>query len=414
MQWALNPIALADVIVGATTNPGDWNAVQAVLREAFQYRQNVAAVFDADSSPPEQMRVFTAIANAYRNPQKLEDVLKLPAVRKLTRYYTPDQIARVLPLVVPIIGEAVRSGAPGRAHHVESWNDVDAITPDSISWKDPIQGAIADCYLIASMIALAWSQPEAWRSRLEAASTRRKGTGLTFELYRGPSEPLAPTHVTLRLPFSKDGRPVFARSSQPAEAWPGLVEKAFVMQIRRSTGEPTVADYGSIGRNGHYPQFAARKLAGGRARNQVAVAGSGGLANVVSGWCDSRGVTRVPMMAWCGEKENARKGSPGWAETGLFHHHTYAVLGVMTKKAGEYVVLRNPYGCSVHRDRYAAGVWKPGKGPHGDPEVFLDLNGVSAIPVDWFNDVMTNVGWVEPAMGKHAAPRKLARSSRRK
>jgi hypothetical protein len=207
-----------------------------------------------------------------------------------------------------------------------------------------------------------------------------------------------PTHVPLDLPVSNSGLPLYARSSQPAEAWPGLVEKAYVMKRRHLADDPTTTDYVFIDRHRQDPPKAAQLLAGGIARMRTAATESpehGQSAHVMK-LCDERGVTRLPVMAWTWSNLSDR--GVGWKVTGLVGNHSYAVLGTCTEGAQEFVVVRNPWGGSVIRlDGYPEGPWKPGPGRHGDAQVTLNSNGVFGLKREWFDKAMFRIGWLQPA-----------------
>jgi len=401
-RWSINPFAIAELIEGAPPERDDADALAAFLTKVYQVT-DLAALFDGSGGAPARMELFRSLAEAVRDPQKLDDVLALPITQQVIGLYGKDAVARVLPFIVPIANAVLEPQALADRYRIGSWHEVSQVTVDSASWRDPMQGAIADCYLLAAMIAVAWSLPRPWQARIDEAQQRRDDAGLPFAFYRASTGLDWGARVRPTFAVNDSARPVFARSSQKDEAWPALLEKAFVVKMRGLTGEPTPLDYQAIGDLRQEPQAAARMLAGGVERTRVAVTGgeSDRLSTQVAALCDARGVTRVPVMAWTYDDTHGT-GGLGWSETGLFRHHAYAVLGVMREDDRDFVVMRNPYGTSLfRRDRYAVGPWSPGPGDHGESQVTLNTNGVLAITRDWFDRCMRKMGWLQPASRRH-------------
>ncbi len=87
------------------------------------------------------------------------------------------------------------------------------------------------------------------------------------------------------------------------------------------------------------------------------------------------------------------------ATTGLQRNHAYAVLGMMQGTsvagvAGNFVVLRNPWGTAPLPAVYATGTWS--KSANDREDVVLNSDGVFAIAESVFDDCFSNVGWLEP------------------
>ncbi|HSV20678.1 MAG TPA: C2 family cysteine protease [Casimicrobiaceae bacterium] len=401
--WSVNPFALAELMEGAPPDGADAEALAGFLTKVYQVA-DLATLFDGSGGAPARLDLFRAVAEAVRDPQNLDDVLASHAAKQLIDLYGKDVVARVLPFIVPVANAVLDAQDPVGTYRVGAWRTVDQITVDGPSWRDPVQGAIADCYLVSAMIAIAWSLPAPWQARIAQTQARRSGAGVPFAFYRGASgvDWRAPVRTTI--PVSTRGHPLYTRSSQREEAWPALLEKAFVVKLQGLESEPTPVDYRAIGAVGVEPQIAARMLAGGHARTRVNVTGSPAdrLSAHVRKLTDERGVTRVPVMAWTFDGTHDT-GGLGWRKTGLFHHHAYAVLGLYREDERDYVVLRNPYGNSLFRpDGCAVGPWTPGPGAHGDAVVTLNTNGVIAIGVQWFNRCMRKMGWLEPVSRGHA------------
>jgi hypothetical protein len=107
----------------------------------------------------------------------------------------------------------------------------------------------------------------------------------------------------------------------------------------------------------------------------------------------SHEVTLFPTMAWTWAKDQFR--TSRWMDVGLLWDHAYAVLGRMTRRTGDYVVLRNPFGDHPYRSRFARGEWKSGAALNGGEPVRLGRSGVFALPKRDFDRCFHRIGWVE-------------------
>jgi hypothetical protein len=102
----------------------------------------------------------------------------------------------------------------------------------------PVQGPLLNCTLLAAMSALQAASPPLLRfSRQEDPATRE---GLfALDVYQGGWRSVV---VDETLPSTRAGQVAFARSAQPGEFWPGLVEKAVASHLR-GLGERRPASY---------------------------------------------------------------------------------------------------------------------------------------------------------------------------
>ncbi len=139
-------------------------------------------------------------------------------------------------------GDGAREDPESVANQAE-WTDIphelfvtDADDPDGPAVKptDLRQGAIGDCWLIATMGAIAQQQP----GLIEDAITANDNGTYTVRLYTKDGDPVYVT-VTPDLP-GIDGAPVFVKNPSgrdgPAELWPHLLEKA-AAQYRGTYGD---------------------------------------------------------------------------------------------------------------------------------------------------------------------------------
>jgi hypothetical protein len=147
---------------------------------------------------------------------------------------------------------------------------------DAPTATSPVQGALADCWLIAAMASVAWTRPE-----LVAERVRR--TNPTGDVDAGSADfrfdltdvlTISLGWITLQFPYvfpiwvgeqvpqASWGGYIYARSSIAGETWPADLEKA--VAVWRSGGNPDFpnsTDYGHL--NGGDPAWAVHILIGG-------------------------------------------------------------------------------------------------------------------------------------------------------
>jgi hypothetical protein len=413
-MWSPNPLAIAQLLLGENVPAGN---LQELLEQAFAVKEQ-AAIFDWAGSVAPRFELFQQLADAFSTPQNLAIVLEHPLVVQALEQYHLDPMKRVLPFLVPIADALFTSpGAAAPAHGVTiagEYRDIGALTLDGASFMDPKQGAVADCYLISAMIALAWTEPEKWDKSVRAHKiAAASGLRYQFQFFSGATTrdpsfevgPMVPMKADIhnKMLVDRESRPMpyYASSSRPGEAWPAIIEKAYVMQSRHLGHlDPSAADYQLIGDYGREPQVACRMLVGGTCHwhaNDISHL-TPPLSQTVRANCVPRcddSATIHPTMAWTWE--NVRNMHPlGWTSTGLFANHAYAVLGLMKQNDKDYVVLRNPHGDNVQRpDCYAKDEWSARAGEGGVTRVPLNDGGVFAIRADWFDICFDKVGWVE-------------------
>jgi hypothetical protein len=396
-RWAINPVALAGWLAPDEPLAAGWPGVEAVLDRVFGAGEATAA-----------LRLLQEIADTVDKPVTIADALASPATRAAIDRHPRLDWRRIVALIAPVV-DAHFTG--GDATPTAGGTDVAAYRPANrlviadLSYRDPVQGNAADCYLVASMIAIAWAAPRALRETLLAAAAdmpRTNALACTFhEPERGVAAPLA---VSTRVPFFAKGAgeaPLYATSSDRDEDWPSLLEKAFVMHHAGLAGDPQPADYVAIGADDGrlQPQVAARKLIGGReAMCCNAVNGGKAPSQTLDDLVDKpRGVTRIPAMAWTWRSGSHFLQGFDLATAGLLASHAYAVLGRFVDGGVDHVVLRNPHGRNIDVPAYSRGPWRPGPGATGADDVELNTDGVFALPAEWFDRCFGTVGWVDAA-----------------
>lgn len=403
-NWAPNPYAIAQLLNGRADfkflKEASGKDADNFLKKAFQLEEKKRTLVHA-------LKPFRELAAAVKEPLPLEKVSALDQYKELRKdvRYTAEQIHRVLPRLVQVadarFGLASNPGPLVAMPVIGAFGNSDQLEVNRASYLDPVQGDTADCYLVSAMIGLAWANPDLLHANLLSSGF---GAGsFKWQFHSNPPGPLNPVSVTSQVP--KDGDfPLFARSSEPAEYWPSLLEKAYVVRVANENqhvlpnGEPSPANYQFIA-NGDLPQSACRALVGGTAQPDFLDTPSGNRIfsfsrdNLLRGaLATASGVMSRPVMVW---RHSAAGDNPSvWENAGLLPDHAYTVLGVMqSDDVVEHVVLRNPYGYATDETRhgYKSGLWEP----DGREAVTLNKNGVCAISRELFYQHFNNIGWVE-------------------
>lgn len=404
---------------------GDWSKAQQQVIERLGVKSTDELFYGIDGEPP-AMELLFQIAQAVNAPQPLAKIERLKVVADAKGRFGEEAVERALLFLVPVaqsVFAPIGAAPPTRGPFGGVYVTLPDYLREGATFIDATQGAAADCYLIAAMSALAWVYPDSWTRNIAACGSKSGTAGkFRFAFFRRTAdrypEISVDPGVAAAIPQQDDAalkvgvdvgpRLYYARSSDRDESWPGIIEKAYLMQFGNVKGtNPSPKDYLALD-NLSYPEVACQRLAGG-SRHAIPCGGPDEAApkasHVLNRLCDARRrVTSVPTMATTWATRNAPMGSLHWSDLGLIHAHAYTVLG-MTERGGiHYVVLRNPHGFSAMRTgdhnhpdiKYLEGTWRPGKGATGAAEVVLNTAGVFALPADCFDKAFGTVAYVTP------------------
>jgi len=401
MKWAPNPYALAHLLGGRTdaedfvTQSGE--DLDKVLIDTFVSRGKHKTVSEAFAG-------FRQVAE-FDQSLTLDEAMRSPHVNKAAIARSDDQFRTVVPALLRISDDVFEG-------HVFAASE--AVLIDDVSYRDPVQGLIGDCYLISAMIALAWAAPTLMTQRL---SEIRLNAGhprfFRWRFHNNDAESSLRGDISVTGQIPMAGKlPRYARANERQEFWPGLLEKAYVIKkapantlsaATTQVAEPEPVAYQSINNdtNDTTPSLACQELVGGRVRGrqlntadgQKIFSDSEFLGPGQGGQLES-GVLTKPVMAWTFDKDAI----VFWDKTGLWPNHAYAVLGVMKDARHDHIVLRNPHGYPTEpREGYACDPWKATGGPDrsNNAEVQLNTDGVFAITREMFYKHFEHIGWVE-------------------
>jgi hypothetical protein len=264
---------------------------------------------------------------------KLNLILEAPTV--LNKKFTNKSMTKEVFDIVSHLGNPVKVGwTPAGC----SWKDVGDFFKDSTQYSDPIQGAVGDCWLIAALSAVAWSDSFRIEHRNRSTGPGDIDHVNAFQFYSKPGGRDAPTamvEVTDNVVVNNmSNRVVYCRSRQGAEIWPDVYEKAFAKWTTRDTsdtpdittlsgGDPAKACAQINNKTPYYYETSSRtpeQLYTLVRSNSVSFK------------------TISPMTAWTYATGSMYTGS------NIVANHAYTVLGWAFQNSKEYIVLRNPWG----------------------------------------------------------------------
>lgn len=384
MKWLPNPYVIAQGLADApnllSIIRSDGKTADAFLRDAFVSRSR------RQKTVVGSLKVFRDIADLFDSPVELSQAIDKSKEIWAREGYTAEEIARVLPHIAPTM-EPVAS---------TRFADADKLIVDNVSYLDPVQGDVGDCYLISAMSALAWTKRELLTTRLNDSGFGPPASrSFEWRFHKDTGAVDGPTEVSGRI-MMEGSVPRHARSSSPVEDWPSLLEKAYVAKVC-GVVDPSRANYRSIDakNEGSLPQSACQALLGGETQAEILDSDAGEKIFTSQGRLfTASGVMSKPVMAWTKVEEDLGGNRDVWEATGIWPRHAYAVLGVMrSNDRVTHVVIRNPYGAATDksRDGYHDGPWDPA----GRPPVTLNENGVFAISRKLFYDNFEDIGWVD-------------------
>jgi hypothetical protein len=278
----------------------------------------------------------TEVKQAFLSNGKLNLVLQAPPA--LNKKFTNTVVSQQILDIATPFGAKLRGLNVGWTPPGNTWRDMGEMLKTVTDYDDPIQGTVADCWLIAALAAVAWADPYSivHRNRPTSASETDGVNGIEF--YSKPTGRNAPTKMVevtdKTLVNSSSLWPPYCRCSDPGEIWPQVYEKAFAKwSTQDMTDEPniTMLSYGDPGaalaqinnKTAYYYDTSSRtpdQLWGIVRANSMSYR------------------TINPMTAW------TYATGPQYTGSNVVANHAYTVLGWAYKNRKEYIVLRNPYG----------------------------------------------------------------------
>ena len=262
---------------------------------------------------------------------KLKLVLDAPAA--LYKKITNSAITQaIFDLVIPKPEQSPGWTPPGA-----TWRDTGDFFKDVTEFNDPIQGDVANCYLIAALSAVAWADPYSivHRNRATGPGETDRVNAIQFYSKGGSHDaPTAMVEVTDKTLVDRFNNAIYCHSNDNGEIWPAVYEKAFAKwSTRDSTDQPDITQtaFGD-------PGSAMAKITNKTANYYypASLTPDEILAVVRSNSVSFKTIN--PMTAW------TPASGPPFAGSNIVANHAYTILGWAFWHDKSYIVLRNPWG----------------------------------------------------------------------
>ncbi|EXL41376.1 hypothetical protein FOCG_16186 [Fusarium oxysporum f. sp. radicis-lycopersici 26381] len=254
-------------------------------------------------------------------------------------------------------------------------------------FDDPTQGCASNSWLIAALFSVFWSDPVIINraTRVHYDKDEKKRLAVKFHDKGGNNNGKTETvEVNYQIPINNsNNEPMYCRSSDGADIWPSLYEKAFTKWITGSSSEqPDITQTHCGDPVKAMAQISDREPHYYRTENHS--------ANDMLGLVRSNCVnfkTINPMTAWTYATGHMYRGS------NVVANHAYSILGYTILGDKQYLVLRNPWGVSEPiglnsypglLERLEPNLWHPAS--------LLDHGGLFAMETEAFKLCFAYVG----------------------
>jgi hypothetical protein len=213
---------------------------------------------------------------------------------------------------------------------------------ETAEFFDPVQGAVANCYYIASLSAIAWATPFRVAHLTRATGLNQEQFNDLIRFYKPDSNGTIDKEiqVTEALPLTMSDSFIYCRSSEAGETWPAVYEKAFAkLKTGTATDMPDITQtaWGDC-------VYATAQLNGGARRYyDTASRTADDLWNLLRSNCLSCR-TFNPMTAWTYSTGDASPDHVDYDSAQVVGSHCYTVLGWAYRDCQRWIVLRNPWG----------------------------------------------------------------------
>jgi len=267
------------------------------------------------------------------------------------------------------------------------WLDPGAFFDEGTEFFDPVQGGLADCWLIAAMSAVAWARPYTIAQRTRTTGLGEQDFVDEIDVHNDDGTKTS-VEVTERINVMASNHAYqWGRSSESGEIWPAVYEKAFAKwRGHNNTDRPdmTALNYGDC-------VDASLNLTGLAKTyyDNNAMTGDQIWQTVRSNSLSYR--TFNPMTCW----------TYGTAPAGLDYgaanvvaNHCYTILGWAYASGIEYLVVRNPWGYHEATLDVLSGSWQAYDSSFWRP-VSLNSAGVFAIKASTFQKYWAGFGVVK-------------------
>jgi calpain family cysteine protease len=222
------------------------------------------------------------------------------------------------------------------------WASAGTFFHETAEFFDPVQGAVANCYYIASLSAMAWSTPYRIAHLTRATGPNQDQFFDEVHFYKPDSSGVLDKNIeiTETVPLTAGGDFIYCRSSEAGETWPAIYEKAFAkLKTGTSSDMPDITQtaWGDC-------VYATAQLNGGnRQYYDTATRSADDLWQILRSNCLSYR-TFNPMTAWTYGSGDDSPDHVDYSAAHIVGSHCYTVLGWAYTDCQRWIVLRNPWG----------------------------------------------------------------------
>ena len=320
-------------------------------------------------------------------PTQLQLTLRLPERERLQR------LARILPRAVietvaydPTVQADSKDWTPPNS----TWSDAGQFFNEAAEFFDPVQSAVANCYYIAALSAVAWAMPYRISHLTRATGPAQPASTNMIRFYRADSGGVVEreVEVTDTVPLSAGGSFIYCRSSEAGEIWPAVYEKAFAKLVTGIAGDHpdiTATAWGDC-------VMATARLTGGHpAYYDTPSRTADDLWSLVRA-NSLGGRTFNPMTAWTYSTGEAAEKKVVYADGNIVGSHCYTALGWDYRNGQKYIVLRNPWGNTEASVGTLTGTTVLYDISWWRPIVLADVDGTFAIDASTFKTYFAGLG----------------------
>jgi hypothetical protein len=275
---------------------------------------------------------------------------------------------------------------------------------DGISYRDPVQGGMKNCCLIAALSSIALADPRKFLPQF---------TG-TYKIILYNPLNLAEKYtykVKPTVPLDNDNEFCYARSKNEwGELWPAIWEKAYAafrldhlgLESHPTNSTIDQIDYCLLEEGidwGGIPTVALTTILGTASEPVITlkkkctpILTNDQIINDIKAKCrqaseDSWIVSGKKLVTWTHSTDNA---CVTYDDSRLIPEHSYSIIGLKLIHDVSYMVLRNPYGKSNPTPNTESITW----GDYNETFLALGANyGIIAVPIDEFVQAFYAYGW---------------------
>lgn len=277
-----------------------------------------------------------------------------------------------------------------------SWQDVGNFFNEAAEGNDPVQGAVANCYFIAALSSVAWTHPYVIAHRTRATGVNQQAFVNKIKFFSkggGKDNSTQEIEVSEALLANASGGLRYARSSEMAEIWCSVYEKAFAKWI---TGNRTDKPDITATAFGNCVKATAQLIDGDTRYFSTANASADEIYSSVR--ANSMSMKTVnPMVAWTYSSGTNSPDKVVYGDANLVANHCYSIFGWAYRNGRKYIVLRNPWGQTEASVNVLTGTWMAYDNSFWRPVALANPDGIFALEVSTFKQYFA--GWGVSKMG---------------